>query len=244
MTEGGAVEQTSTSSDLVAAGGVLATLVALAALVAVLLLPADDDVTQRPGIQAPPLGATPGPAQSGVLTATATVVGLDTVQVHEEVTWPEGGPTRIQLAFPHYPQLTGQAATIAPRIENLVVDLDHSRVHPVPIVGQTNAWVIQSQTSLAPSSMRVVYDLHGVVIRTSPSRQHRALAVLAPLASPVAPNESTVTVRGASIRNVYCPALPREQLLCGDRIGATWEVTLPGAGSSPIIAQIDLPDTG
>jgi hypothetical protein len=243
MTENTAEQQPSTGPGLVAAGGVLATLLALAALVVVLLLPADDTSGPVPVRQSPPLGATLGSADSGVLTSTATVVGLDTVEVQEDVVWPEGGPSRLRLSLGVHPVLTGPAAALAPRVENLIVELDSFRVHAAPVPGQSNAWDVASPVSLPPRAMRVTYDLLGVVVRTSPSKQDRAMAVLMPLAAQAAPNESTMTVRGTAIRNVYCPALPREQLMCGDRIGATWEVTLPTAAASPVIAQLDLPDT-
>lgn len=230
--------------DLLAAGGILATLLALAGLVVVIVLPGRDTAGPTPADRAPALGATAGTAEFGVLTSTATVVGLDVVEVQEDVVWPGGGPGQVRLAISGHPVLVGQAAAVAPRVENLVVELDSFRVQPQPVVGVANAWDVTSPVSLPPRTMRLTYDLHGVVVRTVPSRRDRAMAVLMPLASQVAPKQSTVTVRGTAILNVYCPALPPDQLLCGDRIGATWKVTLPAAAASPVIVQLDLPDTG
>ncbi len=238
--EGGVVPP---RSDLVAAGGVLATLIALAGLAVVLLLPQDDPTGGgTPPADTPQLGATIG-TRSGTLTATATLFGLDAVDVSEEVTWPDGGHTRIRLAFAGQGELTGQAATIAPRVQNLAVDLDHVRVDPEPVMGLSNVWEIKAPTSLPPRTMHVTYQVHGVVVRTSASTQDGAVAVLRPLSALVAPDQSTVTVQGGTISNVYCPALPPAELLCGEQVGEAWRVTLPGAVSSPVLVQVDLPGT-
>ena len=232
---------------MLTAGLVVALVLAVAIVTIVTVLPpADPPATSRPTASpAIPQGS----AESGVLTAVATISGLDAVYVSEVVVWATGGPSRLRLVVREHPELLGDAAKARAQVEGLSVRVDHIVVPATAVSGFANAWDVDRPTSIPPQRMELTYRLRGAVVRSAPSLQDRAVAVLSPLAAMLAPGDSTLTVRGVGVsgvgvRNLYCPGLPFDQLLCGRHSDGTWTARLPGAASSPVLVQLDLPSGG
>ena len=183
----------------------------------------------------------PGP---GALTSTMTISGPDDVHVSEVVTWPNGGPTRIRLAVRAHPELSGDAARAQPRIDQLTVRIDEEVVPARAVPGVDHAWDVDPPTSAPPQRMVVSYQARGVIVPSSPSSEGRAIAVFSPLSWQAAPGDATLVVLGVGIRNLYCPDLPTDQLLCGRHSGSSWTARLPTAAASPVLVQLDLRSTG
>lgn len=183
-------------------------------------------------------------AGQGALTSTMTISDLDDVHVSEVVAWPDGGPSRIRLAVREHPELTGDAARAQPRIDQLSVRVDHEVVVAHAVPGTTPAWDVDRPTSAPPKRMVVSYQVRGVVVPSSSSSPGRAIAVFSPLSWQAATGKATLVVLGVGIRNLYCPDLPSDQLLCGRHSGSSWTARLPTAASSPVLVQLDLLGTG
>lgn len=178
------------------------------------------------------------------LAVTAAIVSPTTLEVVEILSWPEGGPSTIELGLPaEAAGVTGLTIETTPTVEALQVSVDGVPVVPVPRNGSSSRWLVTPPTSAASRSMEIRYLLGGAIVRSVPAVPGRALAVLVPIAYEAAGDlPVTIEISTTGVLNVYCPGRPSPtELMCGRLDGDHWTVGLP-PGLLPVVAQLDLPE--
>jgi len=198
--------------------------------------------TRRPSTQ-PPLPSSvptvPGaPARPAIRLDTkprpdGTFDVIETVVFRQPQNW--------LVLVPALPRTGGDALEAArPRAEQLRVTSE-GRPLDVGIAEIDRELDVPLPETVAQVELR--YRLTGATVRSTPSADRRALALLAPLS--VATDETlrtTVVVRGATVLNLTCPLLPTAQQLCasptGPQAGVVSDVP---AADAVVVAQFNLP---
>jgi hypothetical protein len=88
----------------------------------------------------------------------------------------------------------------------------------------------------------IVYVAYGAVVRSQPSSQHRAIALVNPLTlSPRAGMASTLHVDGTNVTNIGCTRPGGASWSCGAESAHGWTVTRgPNQEPVAVVAQLDL----
>ncbi len=198
--------------------------------------------TRRPSTQPPPPSSVPtvpgAPARPAIrLDAKPRPDG--TFDVTETVVFRQ--PQNWLVLVPARPRTGGDALEAArPRAEQLRVTSE-GRPLDVGIAEIDRELDVPLPETVARVELR--YRLTGATVRSTPSADGRALALLAPLS--VATDETlrtTVVVRGAEVLNLTCPLLPAAQQLCASPTGPDAVVVsdIPAA-DAVVVAQFNLP---
>ena len=172
----------------------------------------------------------------GILLAVTPRIDGD-LDVVEHVVFRE--PTGSVLL--HLPS----AGSAAPTLENaLPAALDVQVVADDNRADSTLDEVRSSQVLPVASVTRLelTYRLTGAAVRNTPSRQGRALAVIAPLTASTDPTLPTnLVVNGPGLRNAMCPRLPETRCAAGKQ---PWMSIRPGIPADRAVAvlQLDLPN--
>jgi hypothetical protein len=88
----------------------------------------------------------------------------------------------------------------------------------------------------------IVYVAYGAVVRSQPSSQHRAIALVNPLTLiPGAGMSSTLHINGTNVTNIGCTGPGGRSWSCGSESAHGWTVTRgPNQKHVSVVAQLDL----
>jgi hypothetical protein len=217
--------------------------VLLAALVALLLLLAVGAFLVRQGLSSASgtdtgSGAPTGPVGADVVSEASFGPGL-VVSQSQHVVFSQAVST-LDLTVPQQTTSVSGGA-FHPRIGNLQVLLGDG----APINVRQSLYPGKTVTVDLPgptTRLDIVYVAYGAVVRSQPSSQHRAIALVNPLTlSPHAAMASTLHIDGTNVTNVGCTWPNGASQSCGSESAHGWTVTR-GAKQRhvAVVAQLDL----
>jgi hypothetical protein len=186
--------------------------------------------TRRPSAQGPAI--TPTAHLEAVSRPDGSFDVVETVTFRKPQNW--------LLVAPPQPSAGGPTmATAKPRAVNLRLTSDG---RPVGTATQEITQQLDLRFDETVQQIELHYRLTGATVRSTPAPAGRALALLAPLSR--ASDETlrtTLTIRGAAVRNLYCPLLPPNQRLCAASEGPQrGVVSSVAAGQAQVVVQLDL----
>jgi hypothetical protein len=146
----------------------------------------------------------------------------------------------VTLAVPKQAAIAG-GGEFDPRIGNLQILMGDGP----PMNVQQSLRPGTSVTVTLPAAgtrLDVVYVAYHAVVRSKPSSQHRAAALVTPLALTSAPDlTSTLHIDGDHVTNIGCTKPDGTSQSCGSESSDGWTVTrTPQQRSDAVIAQVDL----
>jgi hypothetical protein len=216
------------------------------ALLALLLLVAVGVLLIRQG-----LSSSDSTTGSGSIAQSAS--GSAGAKVNEEVSFGPGlvvsesqhvvfdqPVSSVTLTVPKQAAIAGGGA-FDPRIGNLQILLRDGSPVSVRQSIHTGTKVIVDLPAKT-TSLDVVYVAYRSVVRSQPSSQHRAAALVTPLTlTPSAGMTSTLHINGRNVSNIGCISPSGVAKFCGSQSSAGWTITRgPGQQNVAVIAQLDL----
>jgi hypothetical protein len=217
----------------------------LAAFAALLLLVAVGALLIRQGLSPagdPPVASpTPAPG-SGTRTAVVTeaTFGPGLVVSESQHVVFDRPMRRITLTVPKQAATAGGGA-FDPRIGNLQVLVGDGP--PLNVRQSLHAGTSITVRLPAPATrLDVVYVVYHAVVRSKPSSQQRAAALVTALSlTPGTGMTTTLHIDGTNVTNIGCTAPGGASRTCGSESARGWKVTQgPQRRNDAVIAQLDL----
>jgi hypothetical protein len=146
----------------------------------------------------------------------------------------------IALTVPRLATTAGGGA-FNPRIGNLQILVGNAS--PINVPQSLHAGTsVTVHLPAATSRLDVVYVAYNAVVRSKPSSQHRAAALVTPLTlTPTAGMTSTLHIDGSNVTNIGCTSPDGTSKTCGSENAQGWMVTRgPSQQDLAVIAQLNL----
>jgi hypothetical protein len=228
----------------VLAGAAIAALWLIAAVASVVVLAGtpwsqDSEVRGQRFTSPPAAPSTDTPQRPRQATAVATVDDSGTISLTQTLVWSDSVPDSIELTHPDLTDVPGVPADVPAVLGRPEATLGG---RPLSVsAGTDGGWRVLT-SARGPGSVVLTYQVRDAVHRDQASPPGRALAVLPlpPLDTP--PDEPRqLSLSADNVLNVSCPVpAPETVLLCAERQGGNWLVTVPPDGNV-VLAQLDLP---
>lgn len=193
-----------------------------------------------PAAYAPGAGTGPGLTAPGVLVQAQ--IGADgALEVVEHVRF-AAPRSRLSLDLPVTKGVL-DGSLPRPVVSGLQVAADGAVV-PVEVAAIADGTTLDLPAGATSVEMR--YVMRDATMRSTPSTPGRALVLVPPLSrgDGVTGLPVVVEVDHTTVRNLLCPGLPASRQLCGRQASDRWYTTPLAAGSTAVVAQVDLPAPG